>query len=193
MFLGDKILHRRFFGVLLALGLLLILAPCLFAQDAAESRFPGGRRKEDIPKNLREMLIRQRIEEEKKEHNELLKRGEEALVISGQLEESFAQHQQLSARDKERLDYLAVLVKKIRKGIGGEDDDGDEPENDRKNPGAVVEDKPSNLETAFKALQSTTIKLVDELKKTTRFSISVIAVQSSNAVLRIVRFIRIGK
>jgi hypothetical protein len=173
--------------------MLLILAPCLFAQDAAENRYPGGRRKEDVPKNLREMLIRQRIQEEKKEHNELLKRGEEALVISGQLEESFAQHQQLSARDKERLDYLAVLVKKIRKGIGGEDDDDDEPENDRKNPGAAVEEKPSNLETAFKALQSTTIKLVDELKKTTRFSISAIAVQSSNAVLRIVRFIRTGK
>jgi len=192
MVLLDKILHRKSLGVLLAFFLLLVLAPCLYAQDAAESRYPGGRRKEDLPKNLREMLIRQRIAEEKKEHDELLKRGEEALTISGQLEESFAQHQQLSARDKERLDYLAVLVKKIRKGIGGEDDD-DEPENDGKNQGAVVEDKPSNLETAFKALQSTTVKLVDELKKTTRFSISVIAVQSSNTLLRIVRFIRTGK
>jgi len=179
--------------VLLALGLLLILTPCLYAQSAEDTRYSTTRRsKEDLPKNLREMLIRQRIEEEKKEHNELLKRGAEALVISGQLEESFAQHQQLSARDKERLDHLATLVKKIRKGIGGEDDD-DEPENDGKNPGAAAEDKPSNLETAFKALQSTTVKLVDELKKTTRFSISAIAVQSSNAVLRIVRFIRTGK
>jgi hypothetical protein len=185
--------QRSLIKVLFALSLLLLIAPCLFAQDAAENRFPGGsRRKEDLPKNLREMLIRQRIEEEKKEHNELLKRGQEALTISAQLEESFAQNRQLSARDKERLDYLAVLVKKIRKGIGGEDDD-DEPEIDRKNPGAAVEEKPSNLETAFIALQSTTIKLVDELKKTTRFSISVIAVQSSNAVLRIVRFIRTGK
>jgi hypothetical protein len=190
MFL-RRVTNQRFFRALFTLALLVIVAPCLYAQDAADSRYSTTRRKEDLPKNLREMLTRQRIEEEKKEHNELLKRGEEALVISGQLEESFAQHQQLSARDKERLDYLATLVKKIRKGIGGEDDD--EPEYDSKNKNFAVEDKPSNLETAFKALQSTTVKLVDELKKTTRFSISAIAVQSSNAVLRIVRFIRTGK
>jgi hypothetical protein len=190
VFLDDKIIRRGFLGVLFALSFLLIAAPCLYAQNAEDTKYSNTRQKEDLPKNLREMLTRQRIEEEKKEHNELLKRGDEALVISGQLEESFAQHQQLSARDQERLDYLAVLVKKIRKGIGGEDD---EPENDRKNPDAVLEDKPSDLETAFKALQSTTVKLVDELKKTTRFSISAIAVQSSNAVLRIVRFIRTGK
>jgi hypothetical protein len=175
----------------LALALLVIVAPCLYAQDAADTRYSNTRRKEDLPKNLREMLTRKRIEQEKKEHDELLKRGEEALVISGQLEQSFAQHQQLSPMDKERLDDLAVLVRKIRREIGAEDDD--EPQEDSKNKDSAGADKPSNLETAFKALQSTTVKLVDELKKTTRFSISVIAVQSSNTLLRIVRFIRTGK
>jgi hypothetical protein len=183
--------QRSFVKVLLALSLLLIVAPCLYSQDAADNTYSNTRRKEDLPKNLREMLTKKRIEQEKKEHDDLLKRGEEALEISGQLEQSFTQHQQLSPMDKERLDNLAVLVKKIRREIGAEDDD--EPEDDAKNKDSAGEDKPSNLETAFKALQSTTVKLVDELKKTTRFSISVIAVQSSNTLLRIVRFIRTGK
>nr|AIA13539.1 Unknown Function [uncultured bacterium] len=189
MFL-QRAINQNFFRVLFTFALLLIITPCLFAQDAAENRYPGVKPKEDLPKNLREMLSKKRIEQEKKEHDELLKRGEEALEISGQLEQSFEQHQQLSSVDKERLDYLAVLVKKIRKEIGAEDDERD---NDANNQEAAVEEKPSNLEAAFKALQSTTVKLVDELKKTTRFSISAIAVQSSNTLLRIVRFIRSGK
>ena len=53
--------------------------------------------------------------------------------------------------------------------------------------------KPSNLEEGFKYLQSTTTKLVDELKKTTRFSISVVAIQTSNNVLKLVRFLRLKK
>lgn len=183
-------IHNRYFQVLFALSLLLLITPVMFAQDATDTRYSGTKQKEDLPKNLREMLSKKRIEQEKKEHDELLKRGDEALEISGQLEQSFEQHQQLSSIDKERLDYLAVLVKKIRKEIGAEDDETD---NDAKNQDVTVEEKPSNLEAAFKALQSTTVKLVNELKKTTRFSISAIAVQSSNTLLRIVRFIRSGK
>lgn len=191
LFRGN-IIPNRSFGLIFVLMMILAAAPGLFAQSAEDGRYPTGtKRKEDLPKNLREMLTRKRIEQEKKEHDELLKRGEEALEISGQLEQSFVQHQQLSPMDKERLDYLATLVKKIRKEIGGEDDD--ERENDLKNKEEVSEEKPSTMEAAFKALQSTTLKLVDELKKTTRFSISAIAVQSSNSLLRIVRFIRHGK
>ena len=155
--------------------------------QSAESRFPSDRKeKEELPKTMKEMLTKKRIEQDKKEHDELLKRGEEALEISSQLEESFSQHNQLSALDRTRLDELAGLLKKIRRGIGAEDDDVDDV-------AAESDDKPSTLESAFKALQSTTVKLVDELKKTTRFSISAVAIQSSNTLLRIVRFIRNGK
>ncbi|MBA3600943.1 MAG: hypothetical protein H0W45_06805 [Acidobacteria bacterium] len=46
---------------------------------------------------------------------------------------------------------------------------------------------------ALKALKSNTLTLVDELKKTSRYSISVIAVESSNALLKAVRFLRFNK
>jgi len=46
---------------------------------------------------------------------------------------------------------------------------------------------------AFKILQTSTGKLVGELKKTSRYSVSVVAIQSSNAFLKIIKFIRFGK
>ena len=42
-------------------------------------------------------------------------------------------------------------------------------------------------------LKTSTAKLVDELKKTTRFSLSATAIQTSNAVLTVARFMRIRK
>ena len=72
---------------------------------------------------------------------------------------------------------------RIRRELGG-DDDGEE---------AVYEGdkKPSTAREAFNILKTTTVKLFDELKKTTRFSISVIAIQNSNSVLRLVKFLRL--
>lgn len=160
--------------------------------QSAENRSPiDNKDKLEVPKNFKEMLIKKRIEQEKKEHDELLKRGEEAVEISAQLEQSFAQNNQLSALDRERLDYLASLLKKIRKEIGASDEGAEDEPNTTETE--AKEEKPSTMEAAFKVLQSTTVKLVDELKKTTRFTISAIAIQSSNSLLRIVRFIRTGK
>lgn len=182
----------RFFKTLFPIAFIFVMALSINAQSA-ENRTPSEHKeKDDVPKSMKEMLSKKRIEQEKKEHDELLKRGDEAVEISSQLEQSFTQHNnQLSTADREKLEYLAGLVKKIRREIGAEDegidDDPATPEVENN------EEKPSTLEGAFKALQSTTVKLVDELKKTTRFSISAIAIQSSNSLLRIVRFIRTGK
>jgi hypothetical protein len=182
---------NKLFKTFFSIAFVLLTVMSISAQSA-ESRFPTDNKdKVDVPKNMKELLIKKRIEQEKKEHDELLKRGEEAVEISTQLEQAFAQNNQLSALDRERLDYLAGLVKKIRKEIGASDDDADDDPNTA--DAEAKEDKPSTMEAAFKVLQSTTVKLVDELKKTTRFTISAIAIQSSNSLLRIVRFIRTGK
>jgi hypothetical protein len=179
----------RFFNIFFPAAFIFAMALSVSAQSA-ESKSPYERRdKEDVPKSMKEMLVKKKIEQDKKDHDELLKRGDEALEISAQLEESFSQHNQLTTLDKERLDNLAGLLKKIRRDIGAEDDEPDDPatQADEK------DSKPSTLEGAFKVLQTTTVKLVDELKKTTRFTISAVAIQSSNTLLRIVRFLRNGK
>jgi hypothetical protein len=163
---------------------------CVTTFSQIDASTPGGKppQKEDLPKNIKETLAKQRIEREKKDYEELLQRSEEAVKLSQELEKSFTNSNQLSAEDQKKLDRLEKLVKKIRSELGG-DDDGGEPE-------AVEKDKPekpSTIGSAFKTLQSNTAQLFDEIKKSTRYSVSVVAIQTSNALLKLVKFIRFGK
>jgi len=135
--------------------------------------------KEDLPKNIKESLAKSRIEREKKDYDELLKRGEEALKLGEELEKSFAQNNRFSSDDQKKLDRLEKLVKKIRKELGG--DEMEEQEN------------PSTNQNAVKLLQSKSATLFTELKKASRHSISVLAIESSNSLIKAVRFLRFGK
>ena len=147
-------------------------------------------RKDDMPMGVKEMMAKQKTERDKKDHQELLERGDEALRIAKQLETSFAENKAISSQDRARLESLERLVAKIRKGLGGDDDSDDE---DARALQPAEQPRPSTLEEAFQYLQTTTVKLVDELKKTTRFSISAVAIQTSNTVLKLVRFLRLKK
>ncbi len=163
---------RLIFAVLLISS----AAVCAFAQfpDTAPPN------KEDYPKTVKETLAKGRIDREKKDYQQLIEHGEEAAKISDELGKSFAKHNKLSSEDQKKLDRLEKLVKKIRNELGGDDD------NDS------VEDKPSSISVAVKTLQDTATNLVDMIKKSTRYSVSVAAIESSNALLKIVRFIRFG-
>ena len=142
----------------------------------------GTSNKEDFPKGIKETLARGRIEREKKDYEELLKNGEEAVKLSESLEKTFAESNRLSAEDLKKLERLEKLAKKIRRELGA--DEGDDADDD---------EKPTSMLNAFKILQTSTGKLVGELKKTSRYSVSVVAIQSSNAFLKIIKFIRFGK
>jgi hypothetical protein len=150
----------------------------------------GGRRTTDAPKDLKAMLAKQRAERDKKDHKQMLERGEQALRLASQLERSFEETKDLSPEDKARLADLQEVVEKIRKELGGDDDTGADDVEFMK---PVDEPRPSTMEEGFKYLQTTTVKLVDELKKTTRFTISAIAIQTSNNVIRLVKFLRLRK
>ena len=146
------------------------------ADASTRSGFP---REEELPKSIQENLAKGRIDQEKKEYEELLKRGDEALKLAEDLEKSFSANNKLSGDDFKKLERLEKLVKKIRTDLGGEGDDSN-----------AEEKSPSTLENAFEALQENTVKLVKELKKSTRYSISVIAIESSNLLLKVVKFLR---
>lgn len=180
----------KLFVILLA----LMGAPELFAQTDPLPE-PGSRsdRRDgslDRPSGLDEMLAKQRAQRHKKNHEEMLERGEEALRLANQLEASFSQNKAFSSHDKAKLESLERVVLKIREDLGGDDEDEDKTTaEDLETDGS----KPPTVEEAFKDLRSTTVKLVDELKRTTRYSISVIAIKSSNSVLRLVKFLRLKK
>lgn len=151
------------------------------AVSAQMDPFNRERQREEDAKIVKEMLAKQQSEREKKEHEELLKRADSALELSDALEKAFEQGHQLSADDK-RLAELEKVVKKIRDDLGGDDDEEDEAK--------AAEERPRDVKDAFMALRRSTLKLVDEVKKTTRYSISVAAIRSSNNVLKLVRFLR---
>ncbi len=161
--------------------LFLTLASFANAQGSDASTRNGTPSKEELPKGIKESLAKQRIEREKKDFDELLDRTDEALQITDQLEKSYAQNNYFSADDQKKLDRLEKVVKKIRNEMGGDNDDADS------------EAAPSSIANALENLKITTGKLADEIKKTSRYSVSVIAVQSSNTLLRVVQFLRLRR
>ena len=167
----------------LILILFITAGAAVFADAQIDPTGRGNGSKEDVPKGLKESLAKQRIEREKKEFAELLSRGEEAVKLSNELEQSFSQNNQLSNDDRKKLDRLEKIVKKIRDEIGAKDDD----------EASEIDNKPLSVMNALKALQNSTVELVDELKKSTRYTVSVVAVESSNLLLKVVRFLRFGK
>jgi membrane-associated HD superfamily phosphohydrolase len=168
--------------------LVMLFAVSAFSQSDAATSNGRPQQKEDLPSNIKETLAKQRIAREKKDYEELLKRSEEAVKLSEELEKSFANSNQISSEDQKKLDRLEKLVKKIRNELGA-DDDGEQEIKD----GNDKENKPSTMVNAFKTLQSNASQLFDEIKKSTRYSVSVMAIQTSNLLLKLVKFIRFGR
>ena len=173
------------FGFIRSTFILILMAfavVCVNAQADSSTR-NGAPKKEDLPQGIQETLAKHRIEREKKEFVELLERGKEAVKLTDELEKSFSENQQFLTEDRKKLDRLEKVLKKIRNDIGAKE--ADEP--------IELDNKPLSVLNALKALKDNTVKLVDELGKTTRYSVSVVAVESSNIVLKVIRFLRFGK
>ena len=158
-----------------------MLFSSVFVQAQMDASTADGRpRKQEYPKPILETLEKKRIEDEKKDHQKLLKRGEEAVKLSEEIENSFIQNKKLSTKDKKKLKQLEKLLKKIRSDLGGGDDKKD------------FEDKPKDLGDAIKSLKDNTVDLFDEIQKTSRHTISAVAIESSNVIIKIVKFLRFG-
>lgn len=152
-----------------------------------ESVLGPSKAESEQPRSVKDFLAKRRAEKAKKDHEELLQRGDELLQLTGQLETAYEQKKGLSSADLEKLETVEKLAEKIRKSMGGDDDDDDNNKVDaatKKNPVEDVGDAVVNL-------KEMALKLVDELKKTSRFGISAVAIQTSNSVLKLVRFLRL--
>jgi hypothetical protein len=165
---------------------MLFAASAIIAQTASNDPwpFPGERKKDDDGRILKEMLSKQQLSREKKEYEELLERGREALKLSEDLEHSLAKKASLSETDRKRLEEFEKLLSKIRDDLGG-DDDGETniTEKDSKPPKDVRE--------GVLYLKRSTEDLLGVLKRSTRFSVSVAAIESSNTLIRLARFLRL--
>jgi len=174
-------MYRTFSTIFFILCCILFAGIVANAQTAADDGPAFGKPREPEPKNVREMLFKMRVEKEKKDYEEMLDRGQQALLLSKQIETAYEKNHSLSRSDLDKLGEVEKLVKKVRGELGG--GDGDDSDTNSDNPKDVVD--------GVKYLTDSTEKLVDELKKTTRFSISAAAIESSNSVLKILQFLRL--
>lgn len=155
----------------------LAISPNVFAQQ--------DRAKEEQSDGMKEILVKNEIRRQRQEFLELQKRGEEALKLVEELEISLKENNSFSAADLKKLEKLEKLVRKIRSDLGGGNDD------DEKN--ITDEETPNSALKAFNILKENVTNLAAELKKATRFTISVLAIKSTNLALRAVKFLRFGK
>ncbi len=137
----------------------------------------GENRREPYPKSIREKLAKNCIERAKKDFQELLDRGEEIAKLTEEIETSYEENKKFTSDDNKKLARVEKLLKKIRRDLRADDDDNDD-------------EKPESKLEAIKKLKEKTLKLFNELKKTSRYSISAVAIQSSNTVLKLVKFLR---
>jgi predicted nucleic acid-binding Zn-ribbon protein len=165
-----------------AFGLLTV---SINAQIDASTPYGRPRQEEPLPKNVQETLKKNELKQLQKDYDAMLANSEEAVKLSEELENSFEKNNKLNSNDVEKLEKIEKLLKKIRKELGG-DADGEEDKTE-------IAEKPSNIKNAISTLKESAVGLYDELKKTSRYSISVVAIQSSNTLINIVRYIRFWK
>jgi hypothetical protein len=169
-------------------SLMIVLGAIGVAAQGADERVPypfSRPRDEYVPPNVRETREKMRIDKEKKEYDEMIDRSEQAAKLAERLERSYAANGRLSDMDLANLESVEKNIKKIRSDLGGDDDDEKVDE--------ILGEKQLTVGDAVATLKDTTANLFAELKKSSRFSISAAAIQSSNAAIKITRFLRFGK
>lgn len=135
--------------------------------------------REPLSKQVKERMIELCIEDTKKDFEAMLERTERVAKLTDEIRASYAENRELSKDDRSKLIEVEELLSKIRKEMHADDDNDDEKE---KRPKSVLE--------AIDLLQQNTLKLVDEIKKTTRHSISAVAIESSNTVMKLIKWLR---
>lgn len=144
---------------------------------------PSGRRQREDDRIIRELMAKQQSEREKKEYAQLVERATLAEKLTSEVEKSISNNGSVTSGDREKLAEVRRLILKIRDSLGGGDSDEEDPDN--------ASSEPKNEIDAFHKIAENIEAIVSEVKKSTRYSISVAAIESANAALRLFRFLRL--
>ena len=135
---------------------------------------------ESFPQSLQDRLAEMRIKEEKKEFRKLIQRSETIAELTTEIRSSYEEHQALTSKDRKKLKKIRKLLKKVRRDL-----------NAKGASKSLLTHAPKSVSAALDSLRDSTSELFNEVKKITRHSISVAAVQSSNTTWRLVKFLRL--
>jgi hypothetical protein len=129
-----------------------------------------------------ENLMKMRIRAEEKEHAEFVERGAEVARLTEQISQSYVQTG--SFRDFDKLIQLEKTVKKIRKNMGGSDDDKKDENSE------TPESNPATIAEAVTKLAEIGSNLSQSVKTSSRYTISAGSIDNANELLELIYFIR---
>lgn len=130
-----------------------------------------------------ENLMKMRIRAVEKEHAEFVGRGEEVARLTEQISQSFNLTNG-TFRDFDKLVQLEKVVKKIRKNMGGSDDDKTSENSE------TPESKPATIADAVAKLAEIGTNLSESVKNSSRYTISAGSIDDANELLELIYFIR---
>lgn len=171
--------------LVLAIVLLTVSAANIFAQSNgadASKRSPNERGRDDDAapsEGMLEMQFRWRTRAAEKEFNEMIGRSDDVRETSAAIKTGFEQNKSLAAADLAKLPNLEKQLKKIRKSLGGDDDDD-----------ATAEVNPVSLAEALDKLAEIAAALNEDLKKSTRYQVSAASIEDANQMLDLIAYIR---
>lgn len=172
-------MKRKVTQILFLIALSVALSICVSAQTADSNSPDSATNSKDLPEGLKENLAKLRIKSEEKDYQELIEQSEEAARLSSEIHNSLENNRNISADNLKKLDRLEKLVKKIRSELGAKNDDSADSLTEKE----ILPDEGKNL-------AELTSNLVSEIKKIGRYTISVVAIESSNSLLKLVKFLR---
>lgn len=178
-------MSKRFINFLFLLCLTVICSSVASAQIPDASTSSGKSKEEEMPKGFYESLAKKRIDAEKKEYEELLAKGEELVKISEDLDKSFEAKRRLTSEDAKKIEQLEKTVKKIRNDLGAKDGNNSTEDTDD-----VDKVKPLTPKKLVENIKDISSKLLSDLKKNSRHTISVFSLQSSNALLKMIKLLK---
>lgn len=146
------------------------------AEERPEKTFAAG-------DPLLENLMKMKIRAEEKEHAEFVERGAEVARLTEEISRSFAEGGSVF-RDLDKLNQLEKVVKKIRKNMGGSDDD--KRDDDSETP----ESNPATIADAIAKLAEIGTNLGESVKASSRYTISADSIDNANELLELINFIR---
>jgi phosphomevalonate kinase len=148
------------------------------AADASKRSSYDRDKDPEMSESMIETRYRWRKRAEEKEFKENVARTDTAARLCDELNKSFAQNNRLLATDAVKLEELEKLVKKIRKNLGGDDDE------------KQSESLPSTLGDALTKLNEHSAVLQEELKDSSMYELSAEAIEKTNEMLELIVLIR---
>lgn len=135
--------------------------------------------KDDSPsRGMLETQYRWRIRAEEREHTEMVERSADVLRLGETLKSAFETNQSFAQADAAKLQQLEKQIKKIRRALGGDDDE------------AASENRPASVADALDRLIEVSQNLNKELKENSRHEISASSIENANELLELIKFIR---